>query len=82
MVQKGAVVIYLDKVFHSENEYLHFKILKHFEVGFSQPGSVKMYSYYNLDEQCSKFYHPDKGTGLLSKICHSNICRYAEGKLG
>ncbi|XP_026579363.1 A.superbus venom factor 1, partial [Pseudonaja textilis] len=78
MVQKGTVVIYLDKVSNSEIECLQFKIHKHFEVGFIQPGSVKVYSYYNLDEQCTKFYHPDKGTGLLNKICHGNICRCAE----
>nr|ABA28746.1 complement protein C3-2 [Austrelaps superbus] len=78
MVQKGTVVIYLDKVSHSEVECLNFKIHKHFEVGFIQPGPVKVYSYYNLDEQCTKFYHPDKGTGLLNKICHGNICRCAE----
>ncbi|XP_058026959.1 A.superbus venom factor 1 [Ahaetulla prasina] len=78
MAQKGTVVIYLDKVSHLEEECLQFKIHKHFEVGFIQPGSVKVYSYYNLDEQCSKFYHPDKATGLLNKICHGNICRCAE----
>ncbi|XP_039204821.1 venom factor-like isoform X1 [Crotalus tigris] len=78
MAQKGAVIIYLDKVSHSENECLHFKILKHFEVGFIQPGSVKVYSYYNLGEKCTKFYHPDKGTGLLNKICHGSVCRCAE----
>uniref|UniRef100_A0A8C5SBW1 NTR domain-containing protein n=1 Tax=Laticauda laticaudata TaxID=8630 RepID=A0A8C5SBW1_LATLA len=78
MAQKGTVVIYLDKVSHSEDECLQFKIHKHFEVGFIQPGSVKVYSYYNLDEQCTKFYHPDKATGLLNKICHGNICRCAE----
>ncbi|XP_039193190.1 complement C3 [Crotalus tigris] len=78
MAQKGAVIIYLDKVSHSEDECLQFRIQKHFEVGFIQPGSVKVYSYYNLDEQCTRFYHPDKGTGLLNKICHSNVCRCAE----
>ncbi|XP_070794325.1 A.superbus venom factor 1-like [Pituophis catenifer annectens] len=78
MAQKGTVIIYLDKVSHSENECLQFKILKHFEVGFIQPGSVKVYSYYNLDEQCTRFYHPDKGTGLLNKICDGNICQCAE----
>ncbi|KAG8130010.1 putative Complement-depleting factor protein [Naja naja] len=31
MAQKGTVIIYLDKVSHSEDECLHFKILKHFE---------------------------------------------------
>ncbi|KAG8130014.1 hypothetical protein E2320_016859 [Naja naja] len=55
VAQKGTVVIYLDKVSHSEDECLHFKIHKHFE-----------------------FYHPDKETGLLNKICHGNICRCAE----
>ncbi|XP_070597686.1 A.superbus venom factor 1-like isoform X2 [Erythrolamprus reginae] len=79
MAQKGTVVIYLDKLSHSEDECLHFKIHKHFEVGFIQPGTVKVYSYYNLDEQCSKFYRPDNGTGLLNKICRGNICRCAEG---
>uniref|UniRef100_A0A8C7E3Y2 Anaphylatoxin-like domain-containing protein n=1 Tax=Naja naja TaxID=35670 RepID=A0A8C7E3Y2_NAJNA len=82
MAQKVAVIIYLDKVSHSEDECLQFKILKHFEVGFIQPGSVKVYSYYNLDEKCTKFYHPDKGTGLLNKICVGNVCRCAGGKLG
>uniref|UniRef100_A0A8C6Y1E6 Complement C3 n=1 Tax=Naja naja TaxID=35670 RepID=A0A8C6Y1E6_NAJNA len=77
MAQKVAVIIYLDKVSHSEDECLQFKILKHFEVGFIQPGSVKVYSYYNLDEKCTKFYHPDKGTGLLNKICVGNVCRCA-----
>nr|3FRP_B Chain B, Cobra venom factor beta chain [Naja kaouthia]3HRZ_C Chain C, Cobra venom factor [Naja kaouthia]3HS0_C Chain C, Cobra venom factor [Naja kaouthia]3HS0_H Chain H, Cobra venom factor [Naja kaouthia] len=77
MAQKVAVIIYLNKVSHSEDECLHFKILKHFEVGFIQPGSVKVYSYYNLDEKCTKFYHPDKGTGLLNKICIGNVCRCA-----
>uniref|UniRef100_A0A8C6Y1Y9 Complement C3 n=1 Tax=Naja naja TaxID=35670 RepID=A0A8C6Y1Y9_NAJNA len=79
MAQKVAVIIYLDKVSHSEDECLQFKILKHFEVGFIQPGSVKVYSYYNLDEKCTKFYHPDKGTGLLNKICVGNVCRCAGG---
>ncbi|XP_058023966.1 A.superbus venom factor 1-like [Ahaetulla prasina] len=30
------------------------------------------------DEKCTKFYHPDKGTGLLNKICHGSICQCAE----
>ncbi|XP_063150450.1 complement C3 [Candoia aspera] len=78
MAEKGNVIIYLDKVSHSEDECLQFKLYKYYEVGFIQPGSVKVYSYYNLDEQCTKFYHPDKETGLLNKICHDNICRCAE----
>uniref|UniRef100_A0A7N5J9V2 NTR domain-containing protein n=1 Tax=Ailuropoda melanoleuca TaxID=9646 RepID=A0A7N5J9V2_AILME len=78
MSERGNVIIYLDKVSHTEDECLQFKIYKYFEVGFIQPGSVKVYSYYNLDEQCIKFYHPSKDTGLLNKICHENVCRCAE----
>ncbi|XP_026567450.1 ophiophagus venom factor-like isoform X2 [Pseudonaja textilis] len=78
MAQKVAVIIYLDKLSHTEDECLQFKILKHFEIGFIQPGSVKVYSYYNLDEKRTKFYHPDKGTGLINKICDGNVGRCAE----
>uniref|UniRef100_A0A670KIN8 Complement C3 n=1 Tax=Podarcis muralis TaxID=64176 RepID=A0A670KIN8_PODMU len=82
MSERGNLIIYLDKVSHTEEECLQFKAYKYFEVGLIQPGSVKVYSYYNLDEQCTKFYHPSKGSGLLDKICHGEVCRCAEGKAG
>uniref|UniRef100_A0A670KPA6 Complement C3 n=1 Tax=Podarcis muralis TaxID=64176 RepID=A0A670KPA6_PODMU len=78
MSERGNLIIYLDKVSHTEEECLQFKAYKYFEVGLIQPGSVKVYSYYNLDEQCTKFYHPSKGSGLLDKICHGEVCRCAE----
>uniref|UniRef100_A0ABM5FQG6 A.superbus venom factor 1-like n=1 Tax=Pogona vitticeps TaxID=103695 RepID=A0ABM5FQG6_9SAUR len=78
MSERGNLIIYLDKVSHREDECIQFKALKYFEVGVIQPGSVKVYSYYNLDEQCTKFYHPSKESGLLSKICHGDVCRCAE----
>uniref|UniRef100_A0A670KLS5 Uncharacterized protein n=1 Tax=Podarcis muralis TaxID=64176 RepID=A0A670KLS5_PODMU len=80
--EKGNLIIYLDKVSHEEDECFQFKAYKYFEAGLIQPGSVKVYSYYNLDEQCTKFYHPSKGSGLLDKICHGDVCRCAEGKAG
>uniref|UniRef100_A0A670KPH6 Complement C3 n=1 Tax=Podarcis muralis TaxID=64176 RepID=A0A670KPH6_PODMU len=76
--EKGNLIIYLDKVSHEEDECFQFKAYKYFEAGLIQPGSVKVYSYYNLDEQCTKFYHPSKGSGLLDKICHGDVCRCAE----
>uniref|UniRef100_A0A8D2LDU7 Complement C3 n=1 Tax=Varanus komodoensis TaxID=61221 RepID=A0A8D2LDU7_VARKO len=76
--ERGNVIIYLDKVSHREDECLEFKAYQYFSVGLIQPASVRVYSYYNLDEQCVKFYHPEKGSGLLSKICHGDVCRCAE----
>ncbi|XP_066473809.1 complement C3 isoform X1 [Tiliqua scincoides] len=78
MSERGNVVIYLDKVSHTQNECLQFKAYQYFEVGLIQPAAVKVYSYYNLDEQCIKFYHPDKASGLLNKLCHGDVCRCAE----
>ncbi|XP_061495331.1 complement C3 [Rhineura floridana] len=78
MSERGNVIIYLDKVSHTDDECLQFKAYKFFEAGLIQPGSVKVYSYYNLDEQCTKFYHPSKESGLLDKICHGDVCRCAE----
>uniref|UniRef100_A0ABM5FQH8 Complement C3 n=1 Tax=Pogona vitticeps TaxID=103695 RepID=A0ABM5FQH8_9SAUR len=78
MTERGNLIIYLDKVSHMEDECIQFKAFKYYEVGLVQPGSVKVYSYYNLDEQCTKFYHPAKGSAMLSKICHGDVCRCAE----
>nr|XP_060619580.1 A.superbus venom factor 1-like [Anolis sagrei ordinatus] len=76
--ERGNLIIYLDKVSHSNDECVHFRAHQFFEVGLIQPASVKVYSYYNLDEQCIKFYNLPKESYLLSKICHGDICRCAE----
>lgn len=34
------------------------------------------------DDRCTRFYHPDKHGGKLSKICHGDVCRCAEGDMG
>lgn len=51
---KNTLIIYLDKVSHSEEECLSFKIHQFFNVGLIQPGSVKVYSYYNLGDPASR----------------------------
>ncbi|XP_066473981.1 A.superbus venom factor 1-like [Tiliqua scincoides] len=76
--ERGNIILYLHKVSHTEDECLHFKVYKYFEVGLVQPASVKVYSYYALEDQCTKFYHPAKSSGLLNKICHGDTCRCAE----
>lgn len=75
---KNTLIIYLDKISHSQEDCLAFKVHQFFNVGLIQPGAVKVYSYYNLDESCTQFYHPEKDDGMLSKLCHNEMCRCAE----
>ncbi|KAF6092584.1 complement C3 [Phyllostomus discolor] len=75
---KNTLIIYLDKISHDLEDCISFKIHQFFNVGLIQPGTVKVYSYYNLDETCSQFYHPEKEGGMLSKLCHNEMCRCAE----
>lgn len=75
---KNTLIIYLEKISHSEEDCLSFKVHQFFNVGLIQPGSVKVYSYYNLEESCTRFYHPEKDDGMLSKLCHNEMCRCAE----
>ncbi|XP_057627122.1 complement C3-like [Chionomys nivalis] len=75
---KNTLIIYLEKISHSEEECLSFNVHQFFNVGLIQPGSVKVYSYYNLEESCTRFYHMDKEDGMLSKLCHNEMCRCAE----
>ncbi|XP_054418212.1 complement C3 [Pteronotus mesoamericanus] len=75
---KNTLIIYLDKISHDQEDCISFKIHQFFNVGLIQPGSVKVYSYYNLDETCTQFYHPEKEAGMLSKLCHNEMCRCAE----
>uniref|UniRef100_A0A8C0L3Q1 Complement C3 n=1 Tax=Canis lupus dingo TaxID=286419 RepID=A0A8C0L3Q1_CANLU len=75
---KNNVILYLEKVRLPE-DCISFRVHQYFKVGLIQPGSVKVYSYYNLDESCTRFYHPEKEDGQLSKLCHKDMCRCAEG---
>uniref|UniRef100_A0A452U8E1 Complement C3 n=1 Tax=Ursus maritimus TaxID=29073 RepID=A0A452U8E1_URSMA len=68
----------LDGISHTHEDCISFKVHQYFNVGLVQPGSVRVYSYYNLDENCVRFYHPEKEDGLLSKLCHQDMCRCAE----
>ncbi|NWI16809.1 CO3 protein, partial [Crypturellus soui] len=75
---RGNLIIYLDKVSHKEEECLSFKAHQVFQVGLIQPASVTIYSYYKIDDRCTRFYHPEKGGGKLNKICQGDVCRCAE----
>ncbi|KAM6038387.1 complement C3 [Chlamydotis macqueenii] len=76
--ERSNVIIYLDKVSHKAEECFAFKAHQRFRVGLIQPAAVAVYSYYKIDDRCTRFYHPDKDGGQLSKICYGDVCRCAE----
>ncbi|XP_032533186.1 complement C3 [Chiroxiphia lanceolata] len=76
--ERSNVVIYLDKISHRAEECFAFKAHQRFQVGLIQPAAVTVYSYYKIDDRCTRFYHPDKEGGKLSKICQGDVCRCAE----
>uniref|UniRef100_A0A663E594 Complement C3 n=1 Tax=Aquila chrysaetos chrysaetos TaxID=223781 RepID=A0A663E594_AQUCH len=63
---------------HKAEECFSFRAHQRFQVGLIQPAAVTVYSYYKIDDRCTRFYHPDKNSGQLSKICYGDVCRCAE----
>ncbi|KAM4038068.1 complement C3 [Anomaloglossus baeobatrachus] len=75
---KGTLIIYLDKISHKEENCIKFTVKQIFKVGLIQPASVTVYDYYTPENRCTKFYHVDKDSKLLGKICQNDVCRCAE----
>ncbi|XP_051558255.1 complement C3-like isoform X3 [Myxocyprinus asiaticus] len=76
--ERGSLIIYLDKVSHKEREIISFRMHKVYKVGLLQPAAVSVYEYFSPDARCTKFYHPEKEDGTLSKLCLGEICQCAE----
>ncbi|KAM5171783.1 A.superbus venom factor 1-like [Mantella aurantiaca] len=82
-INKGAydqstVVLYIDKISHTEDMCLKFNLHQYFKMGLIQPASVTVYDYYSPENRCTKFYHVDENSKLLGKICLGEVCRCAE----
>ncbi|XP_053321324.1 venom factor-like [Spea bombifrons] len=75
---KGTLIIYLDKISHTEEECIKLYAHQLLRVGLIQPASVTVYDYYSPESRCTKFYHPVEGSNLLGKICQGDVCRCAE----
>uniref|UniRef100_A0A8C3HKB8 Complement C3 n=1 Tax=Chrysemys picta bellii TaxID=8478 RepID=A0A8C3HKB8_CHRPI len=60
---RGNLMIYLDKVSHTEEECLKFKAHQFFEVGLIQPASVTVYDYYTIGNR-SQLSSPFKAPWL------------------
>ncbi|XP_053574217.1 A.superbus venom factor 1 [Bombina bombina] len=74
----GSLVIYVDKISHKEEECLKVYANQIFAVGLIQPAAITVYDYYTPESRCTKFYHVDKQSALLGKICKDEVCRCAE----
>ncbi|XP_062243569.1 complement C3-like [Platichthys flesus] len=75
--ERGSLIIYLDKVSHTRQEEITFRIHQTMKVGVLQPATVSVYEYYD-QRHCVKFYHPERKAGQLLKLCRNDECTCAE----
>ncbi|KAL6481998.1 hypothetical protein MHYP_G00100780 [Metynnis hypsauchen] len=78
--ERGSLILYLDKVSRGVVDRIAFRVHKITEVAMLQPAGTTVYEYYSPDKRCTKFYHPTKKEGALSRLCNDqqNLCRCAE----
>ncbi|XP_056225994.1 complement C3-like [Seriola aureovittata] len=75
--ERGSLIIYLDKVSHTQTEEIAFRIHQTLKVGVLQPAAVSIYEYYD-QTHCMKFYHPERRAGELLRLCRNDECTCAE----
>ncbi|XP_022072811.1 complement C3-like isoform X3 [Acanthochromis polyacanthus] len=80
--ERGSLIIYLDKVSHTQPEEIIFRIHQKLKVGVLQPAAVSVYEYtssqYRSEAHCMKFYHPERRAGELLRLCRNDECTCAE----
>ncbi|XP_023276375.1 complement C3-like [Seriola lalandi dorsalis] len=80
--ERGSLIIYLDKVSHTQTEEIAFRIHQTLKVGVLQPAAVSIYEYhdhqYSNRTHCMKFYHPERRAGELLRLCRNDECTCAE----
>ncbi|XP_070782562.1 complement C3-like [Enoplosus armatus] len=75
--ERGSLIIYLDKVSHTQPEEITFRIHQKLKGDLLQPAAVSVYEYYD-QTQCVKFYHPERRAGQLLLLCINDACICAE----
>ncbi|KAM7393941.1 hypothetical protein PAMP_020774 [Pampus punctatissimus] len=75
--ERGSLIIYLDKVSHTRPEEITFRVHQKLKVGVLQPAAVSVYEYYE-QKHCVKFYHPERRSGQLLRLCRNDECTCAE----
>ncbi|XP_070776629.1 complement C3-like [Enoplosus armatus] len=81
--ERGSLIIYLDKVSHTQPDEIAFRIHQTLKVGVLQPAAVSVYEYYDINTitvqtPCVKFYHPERRDGKLLRLCANDECTCAE----
>uniref|UniRef100_A0A8C4F0G1 NTR domain-containing protein n=1 Tax=Dicentrarchus labrax TaxID=13489 RepID=A0A8C4F0G1_DICLA len=71
--ERGSLIIYLDKISHTQPEEITFRIHQQMKVGVLQPAAVSVYEYYD-QTPCVKFYHPERRAGKLLQLCRNDVC--------
>ncbi|XP_051240257.1 complement C3 [Dicentrarchus labrax] len=72
--ERGSLIIYLDKVSHTQPEEITFRIHQQMRVGVLQPAAVSVYEYYD-PTPCVKFYHPERRAGQLLQLSRNDVYR-------
>nr|AFC89899.1 complement component C3 [Miichthys miiuy] len=75
--ERGSLIIYLDKVSHRRPEEITFRVHQTMKVGVLQPAAVSVYEYYE-QTPCVKYYHPERRSGELMRLCRNDECTCAE----
>ncbi|XP_035862936.1 complement C3-like [Sander lucioperca] len=70
--ERGSLIIYLDKVSHTQPKEITFRIHQEMKVGVLQPAAVSVYEYYD-QTHCVKFYHPERKADKLM-LCTNDEC--------
>ncbi|KAK1880712.1 Complement C3 [Dissostichus eleginoides] len=75
--ERGSLIIYLDKVSHTQPEEITFRVHQKMKVGILQQAAVSVYEYYEQTD-CVQFYHPERKGGQVLQLCRDEECICAE----
>eukprot|EP00066_Takifugu_rubripes_P010821 XP_003978946.2 PREDICTED: complement C3-like [Takifugu rubripes] len=78
---RGSLIIYLDKVSHTQPVEISFRIREVLRLAVLQPAAVSVYEHKD-QTSCVKFYHPARVAGQLMRLCKGNECKCAEEGCG
>ncbi|XP_029707111.1 complement C3-like isoform X2 [Takifugu rubripes] len=78
---RGSLIIYLDKVSHTQPVEISFRIREVLRSAILQPAAVSVYEHKD-QTSCVKFYHPARVAGQLMRLCTGNECKCAEEGCG
>uniref|UniRef100_A0A671NWX9 Complement C3-like n=1 Tax=Sinocyclocheilus anshuiensis TaxID=1608454 RepID=A0A671NWX9_9TELE len=73
--ERGSLILYLDTVLRKEPQRIAFRMNKILNVGLLQPAAVTIYEYYSPNARCTKFFHPERTDGAISRLCKGELCQ-------